>query len=117
MPTYTLDQLREDLDKKYGPLVITGVPEVGEVKLVQALRLSKDKRARVMAIQKELGAAEEADGDYDEDVMVEKMREIFRLISETPEQAMALLDVLGEDIAKFTLLFETYSEASQLGEA
>lgn len=107
MSSYTLDDIRAAAEKKYASTDI----EVGDttVRLVNPLRLPKERRDALVAIQTEL-EKEESD---QENVLADAIR----IAAETPKQAEVLLKEVGDDLAILATIFETYGEATQLGEA
>lgn len=105
MAGITLDNIRQAADDKYGPFVVEGVPG-GDVTLVNALRLSKDKRKKLTDMQSD------EDGDQDE-----KLRDMIRLVADSPASAKRLLDALGDDLAQLAVVLNEYGQAARLGEA
>lgn len=107
MSSYTLDDIRAAAENKYASTDIT----IGETKvvLVNAIRLPKEKRAALLAIQDKL----EEEGSDQETVL----SDAIRTIAETDAQADVLLDACGEDLAMLATIFETYGKATQVGEA
>ena len=113
MATFTLDDIREAAEAKYGS---TDIP-VGDVlvRLLNPLRLTKEKRSALMAAQKDLEANE---GDEEVDVdQVEVFQGILRLVAENEHQAEVLIAELGDDLAILASVFEMYSAGTQAGEA
>lgn len=107
MPSITLADIQTAADKKYGPLVIEDIPG-GPVELVNPIRLSKEKRAKL----KDLDKADEA-GEIDVD---EKVAECIRLAA-NPADAKRLLAALGGDLAQLKEVIEQWSSSGQSGEA
>lgn len=107
MPSITLADIQAAADKKYGPLVISDVPG-GPVELINPIRLSKEKRAALTALDK----ADEA-GDIDVD---EKVAECIKLATK-PADAKRLLTALGGDLAQLKEVIEQWAEGGQVGEA
>lgn len=113
--TYSLDQLREDVERKYGPFIV----QMGagkSVTLLPLMRLPEDKRARFGELQRKLGEQQADPTQTDLAVIGETIREILRTVAEKPAGATALLNALPDD-AYALQLFEKYAAASMPGEA
>ncbi|UBI10052.1 phage tail assembly protein [Corynebacterium coyleae] len=113
MATFTLDSLREVVDKKYAPTVI----EDGDTRyeLPNILRLEKKKRDKIFDLIASIeGAIEDGDGeDFDAQLS------IFSEIIETAEKngnGKALVNNL-DDPAMLLEVATSWMEASELGEA
>lgn len=119
MPTVTLDQIRESIEKKYAPVVVPFGDGLS-CTLVQALRLPKDKRRAMSEVQKESAAGEIADGDdmdSRESRQLEALRQIVRIAATDPTEADLLLDEIGDDVLVLSEVLNAYSGATQLPEA
>ncbi|GGN40157.1 hypothetical protein GCM10010109_68860 [Actinoplanes campanulatus] len=106
--TFTLDSIREAAEAKYGSTDIE-LPNGSEVRLVNVLKLKKDKRAALIALQdgmREDGADQE-----------EMINEAFRLVAATPAQAEALIEAIEGDLTVAAELFQRYVKGTQVGEA
>lgn len=113
MATFTLDSLREAVDKKYSPTVI----EDGDKKyeLPNILRMEKEKRDKVFDLIGSIeGAIEEGDGD-DFDTQFDIFREILTT-AEANGNGKELVGLL-EDPAMLIEVATTWMEDSELGEA
>lgn len=115
MAKYTLDDIRSAADKKYASTDIE-VSEDMTVVLLNPMKLSKEKRAALIAINAELTTPEGEEPNADMD-QVEIFQRALSLVSATPAQAEALLSMVGDDLAVLAQIFETYGEAQQAGEA
>ena len=105
---FTLDDLRDAAEAKYGNFVIGNVGPKGiDVELVNALRLKKEARKALQALE---------DSPTNEDTE-ERMFETIRLIARTKGQADALLKELDGDLAVLALILEQYGSETQMGEA
>lgn len=110
---YTLDNLKQDLDKKYVAVEI----EVGDgqsVVLRNLMRLSKDDRAKVVgAIQ----SLEELDTKTPEglDQLVKNLKAAIGVIAE--KNGKILTDQIGDDIGLLMEIWNLWQNATQLGEA
>lgn len=114
MATFTLDSIREAAEKKYGSTDIE-MPE-GVCRLLNPLRLPKEKRKALMSIQDRLDT-EGKDEDAEEVDQEEVLADAIRLVAEEPEQAERLLAAVGDDMAMLAEIFSTYTGEAQVGEA
>lgn len=106
---FTLDDIRESAEQKYGSTYI----QVGEteVELVNVLRLKKDKRDIVMELSKK--DTDDQDIDATRDALMKGLRAVCR----TTSQADALEEALGEDTALVAEVFAHYTKETEAGEA
>lgn len=113
--TITLDSIRESLDNKYGAVEV----DLGtsSVQLRNALRLSKEERKALMHVFDDVKGSDGEDSEFDEDVTLESMREMIRLVSDTKEGAEKLIAALGDDLAMFVEVMNEYTKDQKLGEA
>lgn len=111
MPTITLDEIKESIERKYEPLNIT-LPDGTTVTLVQALRLPSARRAEIRAIQENISR----DGITDTEVM-DGCRGILKAAATNQVAAGKLLKAIGDDLAALQELLMEYGKASQVGEA
>jgi hypothetical protein len=101
--TFTLDDIRAAADKKYGHT------KIGDVVLLNPLRLPKAKREELVALQEKLS---------EDDAEQEKLlADAIRLVAQNSEKAESLLSEIGEDLALLVTVFEKYSGEVQVGEA
>jgi len=114
MAKFTLDDIKAAAEAKYGSTDI----EVGDVlvRLLNPLRLTKEKRSALIAAQKNLQPKEGEDADEDVD-QEEMFHEILTLVAENEHQANVLFGAIGDDLAQLASVFEMYSEGTQAGEA
>lgn len=108
MATYTLDDIREAADKKYGGLTI----ELGEghgVTLRNVLRLSREERGKIEQLQ------DREDESVDE--TIEGLREAVLTLADSSDNGRALLDLIGDDAALLIHIFKTWQGQTQAGEA
>ncbi|MET8111180.1 phage tail assembly protein [Streptomyces prasinus] len=110
MASYTLDDIRTAADAKYSSTDIT-VDEKTTVHLLNPLRLSKEKRAELVALQDRL------DSDDKGVDQQEVLAEAIRLVADHPKKADVLLSAVGDDLALLAQIFETYGKGAQVGEA
>lgn len=134
MPTITLDQLREDLDAKYGPLVVP-FGDGMEVTFTQALRLPKEQRKKVLDLQREQSRRQEAreaeakkikdaggepperDLDETEAEQLDFMRSMLSLASTDTDACELFLAAVGDDVLLLSRVIEAWMKDSQSGEA
>lgn len=107
---FTLDDIREAAEKKYGSVFIT--VEDTEVELVNVLRLKKDKRDIIMNLAKD-----SEDDDNDIDATRDKLLEGLRAACRTKTQGDVLVEALGDDTALVAEVFAHYTKDTQAGEA
>lgn len=108
MATFTLDDIRAAAEAKYGSTDIDlGNGDV--LSLVNPLRLPKEKRDRLSAIQE---SAEEEGADQGD-----VMREAIRIVASDQNKAEHFLSLVGDDLAVLATVFSTYTEGTQMGEA
>lgn len=113
---FTLDDIRDAAEAKYGSTYIT----IGDadVELVNLLRLPKDKRKVLLELGKEAEKAEgEKKDDFDIDETRESLKEALRAACRTEEQGQRLSDALGDDTALVMQAFSFYTKETQAGEA
>lgn len=111
--SFTLDNIREAAEVKYGATEI----EVGDrtIRLLNPLRLSKEKRTALMALQGKLDAeAKDGEDAPDQEAL---LSEAITIVAATAGQAEYLLTEIDGDLAVLAEVFETYGKGTQLGEA
>lgn len=108
MAQFTLDAIRAAADAKYGSTDIE-IDEKTTVHLLNPLRLPKEKRNQLQALQ-ELMNADDAD---QEDLLAEAIV----LVADHPKKGEALIKAVGGDLAVLAQIFETYGKGAQVGEA
>lgn len=118
MSTYSLDQLREDTEKKYGDFVV----ELGndeEVRLRTPLRLPKEGREELRKMFRQYRELQESDddGQFVSEQSIQLMRDQLYLLATNKNMANRMLKLVGDDLALLSGLLEAYAEATQLGEA
>lgn len=114
MPSFTLDQINEAADRQYGPFVIEGIPG-GDVTLLNALRMPKTQRKRLIDYQKAANAILE-DPSAGSDEADDTLPQMIRLVAASKADADRLLKWAGDDQAKLAVVMQQYGKASQ-GEA
>ena len=109
MAKFTLDSIRDAAEKKYGSYDIE-LADGTEVRLLNPLRLERDKRKALMSIQDALDEDSEAE---QEDVL----KDAIELVAHDKKAAKALLAEVGDDLAILAEIFSGYTSESQVGEA
>lgn len=110
MATFTLDNLKAEVEKKYAPTVV----ENGDTTYVlpNILQLPKGKRKAAFKI---IDAFDEAD-DPTIDEQVDHFTKLVGLVVED-NKGSELLELLGDSPAVLLELVNTWMEGTQLGEA
>lgn len=118
MATYSLDQLREDVENKYGDFVV----EIGdgeEVRLRSALRMPKADRDKLRKLFNDYRDLQEK-GDDDSiglsDDSLNMLHTQLRLLATDKKAADKMLKMIGDDLAMLSGLLDAYTEATQPGE-
>ena len=106
--SFTLDDIREAAEKKYGSTDID-LSDTERVVLVNPLRLAKAKRDKLIALQEDMKADGADQGEILEDAI--------RLVAETDAQAEKLLTACDGDLTLLVEIFERYSGSVEAGEA
>lgn len=107
MSSYTLDDIKAAAEAKYGSTDIE-TPD-GVTRLLNPLRLKKDKRDALSNLQDALDGE-----DSDQEAA---LADVVRTIAETPAQAESLLKMVGDDLAYLAVIINFYMEGTQAGEA
>lgn len=107
--TYSLDDIRNAAEAKYGSTDIDGV------RLLNPLRLPKTKRDQLRELQ-DVMSAETPEGEEPAD-QAEYMRDMLRLVAENPLAVERLIEAIGDDLAVLATVLETYTKGTQAGEA
>lgn len=109
--TFDLDSIREAAEKKYGNVTITFGDD--SVRFLNPMRMSKERRAKLVALQDQLDAAFK-DEDGDQGAL---LADGIRIIADDDKAADRLLAQVGNDLTILASLFEKYTEGTQAGEA
>lgn len=110
--SFTLDDIRAAAEAKYGSTDIK-LSDGRTCRLLNPLRLPKDKRDELMKLQDRMDVEEGEEAPDQEDVF----SDAIRLVAEHPWQADQLLTDLNGDLALLAIVFSNYTEGSQVGEA
>lgn len=105
MSNVTLADIKAAADAKFGATVIE-ITDDTSVTLVNALRLSKEKRKEMSATQ--------SDDDAD---IVDRMEKLIRIVAKTEAQGDALVEAAGHDAAILIEIVTAYTGGTQTGEA
>ena len=105
----TLDDIRAAAEAKYGSYVI--VEDGHKIELRNVMRLSADARDRISALQDEM------QGEDLQRPQEEILAEFLAILCATEGQAKKLTEAVGGDLAIMSIIFDGYTEATQLGEA
>lgn len=111
--SYTLDQLRSDVEKRFTPFEIQ-VSDDYSVKLANLVRVGKEKREEIGVLLEKL---DPKDADASEEDIRESAEGIFRLLADDAKAAETLIEKLDGDVALLIGLLEKWMEATGLGEA
>jgi len=112
MATFTLNDLRNEVSKKYAPTVIENGKDT--YTLQNMLQLPTKKRKEVMELVDSVG------GDDEGGSSIEDQLEIFRKIiiaAEEDDKGDELLELLGDNTAMIYEVVSSWMETTQLGEA
>lgn len=112
MATFTLEDLKNEVSKKYAPTVIKNGTD--QYVLQNLLQLPSTKRNKTMDLVDTLDAEEEDKSGID--YQVEVFREIIQIV-EVNDRGQELLDLLGDNDALILELVTAWMDSSQLGEA
>lgn len=108
MKTITLDSIREAVEAKYASYDVE-YAEGKVVRLLNAIRIDKDKRDKLLDLQralKEDGADQAA-----------LLADCLRAVADNKARADELIKAVNGDLAILMELFSEYSKATQVGEA
>lgn len=114
MATYTLSDLRAEVERKYAPTIIEG--EYTTYTLLNMLQIPGKRQDRVMEI---IDGVQEMDASG-EDVSIKDQLAMFKeliCLAEKDERGERLLDELGENTALIMEIATNWMESSQVGEA
>lgn len=111
---FSLDDIKAAADKKYGSLIIT-LADGSDLELKNVLRLKKDKRDQVQALQARL--AEEDDEEKDAEDQFEVLTDMLRAVATEPKLVDQFLNDIDNDLGVVATVFNEYVEGTQVGEA
>lgn len=109
---FTLDSLREEVDKEFAPVKI-GLKNGTEVVLRNILRLGKTDRDKLLEKLDSLKSVEESDAES-VDALVAIASDILLLVA---DQGRQLVKELDGDIALIMKVLSAWMETTQPGEA
>lgn len=108
MAQFSLDDIRDAAEKKYGTVEITFGDD--SVRLTNPLRMSEERREKLGAVQDEINEGDTAE-------VTEKLAEALRIAAEDVDAANRLLAAIDGDLPTLISVFETYTNGVQAGEA
>lgn len=111
----TLDSIRAAAEAKYGSYDIALTDDT-TVNLLNPLRLPKERRDELTALQKELTEASEAEDAASVDQFAIFAR-MVNTVAKSPAQAEALLAAIDGDLAVLAEIVRGYGKSTQQGEA
>jgi hypothetical protein len=130
---FTLQNLKDDLDAKYGAVELEGFPgEGGIIRLMPMLRHTEQRRDEITAVMQRHAAegkarkAAAAPGQEDEledgegvdlNKSVHQIEELLTLVLERKSDIDRIKQGFGEDGQALIALWETFQESTQPGEA
>lgn len=110
----SLDSLREDIEKKYKPVVVD-LRDGSEVVLRNLLRLPSSVRKEVTDLLK--GMRSRDDEEVSSETVLANAQRVLEQVAADPKLGKKLVKELGDDLAVTSQLLRLWSEATQLGEA
>jgi hypothetical protein len=108
MSAVTLDSIRKAVEAKYASYDIE-YAEGKVVRLLNAIRLPKDKRQTLLDLQDKLRA-----DDADQAAL---LADAIRAVADSKTGADALLKLVEGDLATLVEIFNEYGKVTQVGEA
>lgn len=112
--TFTLEALREEIEKKYAPLVFKDGDK--EFVLQSLMMVPKEVRAAVQERLETLTESKDENETVSEDDTLEALKFVLSSVTKD-KKGPALLRVLGNELIYYSALMEKWSEATQPGEA
>jgi|SRR5690606_674357 len=119
MSTYSLDELRSEIERKYAPVSIE-LNEYEKVVLRNLLRLPRRDRADVFVLMDALDALDNSDADRGADYLQEAAdlaAQVLILVADSRHLGEKLIALIGDDLALTLRIFEDWMKATQPGEA
>ena len=111
MATFTLDELRAEVEREFAPLTIT-LSDGSTATLKNLLRLPKKTRDKVVDTLKTLESKE--DEDQDIDAMVDAVTSVLKMVS---DNGAALVKDLDGDVTLMMRVVERWMSSTSPGEA
>ena len=111
MASYDLDDIRAAAEKRYASVEIKFNGRT--VELLNPLRMERSKREALVGLQERMNASQE-DPSADTGAMLE---EGIMLVAGDAAGAKALLKDIDGDLAVLAMVFNSYIEGTQAGEA
>lgn len=118
MSSFSLDDLRQSLQSRFGPVELTGYPggDGSVIRLLPILRHGADRRKEISEAMNRLGATQ-SDGRIDLNATVDSIAELLELVCERREDIHRIREGVNGDGQALLVLWEKYQEATQPGEA
>lgn len=134
--SFTLQSFKDEVDRKYGPLVLSGFPgEGGDIRLLPMLRHTEERRAELSAAMADLTSTATSAKDVlasvtDPDVeapadtsatdlnqSIRKVESLLTLVLERKSDIERIKLGIGDDGQAMLELWTQYQEGTQPGEA
>jgi len=112
--TFTLDSLREEVEKEFAPVKIT-LSDGTEVTLLSLLRLKGKDRKAVLEALDALEADDEASTSDEVDLTLATALTVLELVAK--DNGKKLVKELGDDLALTMKVLNAWTAATQVGEA
>lgn len=116
---FTLDSLREEVEKKFTPVKIT-LSDGSDVLLRSVLRLDKDARKAVVKALEEVNGLEDTEESPEAyEAVVEGISRIFNSIADKPQKLLREIDNADIQVKlhMMTKILSLWVKETQLGEA
>jgi hypothetical protein len=111
---FSLDSLREELEKQYAPTQLDIGTEV--ITLRNIVRMPKKDRIKVQDLLEELGEIQKNE-DHTEDQVTEAVQNVLVATAETVAKGQKLLKAIGDDVPLLMQVFDRWCAGEDLGEA
>lgn len=112
--TFTIASLKEEVERKFAPMVIT-LSDESEVSMPNLLRMDSEVRTEVIDLMKEIN---EVNDDDEVDDKVGKVNELInKVIVLVADRPGDLIKELGDDVQMSITLLDKWMESTQPGEA
>jgi hypothetical protein len=114
MAIYSLDSLREDIEKKFAPVTLE-LADGSEVVLQNMLRLPAGVRKQVLELLRGI-RRDDDEQEIDPGFILESTQKVIELVAKD-KKGRKLVAQIGDDLALTTKIIELWTEATQPGEA
>lgn len=116
MASFTLQDIVDAAERQFGSTEIQ-IDENTTVTLVNVVRLPREKRQRLIQLQKELDGEGKTEEELAEVDQVPLLEESLRLVAKTEAEGDKLIAALGGDLALLASTFSFYGKETEVGEA